>query len=381
MAASSSTSVRAGIRRKTGLFWALLTGGIGAFGAALLAGLLLIAMALLTFMGHPSGPMPEENWEIASGFPQAAQKYLPIYMEAGKKYGVPWPILAAIHKVETDFGRNLSVSSVGAKGHMQFMDKTWVGWSYPGGTALGDLPDSVDITDPRLIAKYGGYGVDANGDGKADPYDPHDAIHAAAKYLAANHRPGEDWYARRGAVWQYNHDYERYVLKVKRYAEAFAVPVPVGGTVKGSGRFLWPVPGGRLTSGFGFRPHPLKNVYRQHDGIDIARELGAPILASDAGTVIESRESQGYGWIIVIDHGNGYQTLYAHMEPEDVMVTPGQKVGRGQQIARVGKNGWATGPHLHFEVRFSGRLVDPVTVLDGQTHVAKQGDVRQAAKP
>ncbi|SEN55377.1 peptidoglycan DD-metalloendopeptidase family protein [Lihuaxuella thermophila] len=325
---------------------------------------MLFGTVLIGLFSEPPAQIDAGQWEVATGFPQAAQKYLPIYQEAGRKYGVPWPILAAIHKIETDFGRNLSVSSVGARGHMQFMDKTWLGWSFSGGTRLGDLPDHVNITDPDRIEEYGGYGVDADGDGRADPYNPVDAIHATAKYLAANHKPGDDWFKRGGAVWQYNHDYENYVLKVKQYAEAFARPVlSAAGSAAGSGQFLWPVPGGKVTSSFGYRFHPLKKVYRMHEGIDIGKELGAPILASDSGVVIESRKAEGYGWMIVIDHGNGYQTLYAHMEEKDVQVHAGQKVKKGQMIARVGSNGWSTGPHLHFEIRRNGQIINPEQVV------------------
>jgi murein DD-endopeptidase MepM/ murein hydrolase activator NlpD len=215
-----------------------------------------------------------------------------------------------------------------------------------------------------LIQKYGGYGVDANGDGKADPYDPADAIYATAKYLAANHQPGEDWFARGGAVWQYNHDYENYVLKVKKYAEMYAHPsLAVSGSGMASGQFLWPLPGGHLTSTFGMRFDPVKKIYQLHEGIDIGAPLGTPILASDEGVVVESRVSIGYGWIIVIDHGNGMQTLYAHMYPGNVKVRVGQKVSKGQVIALVGSNGWSTGPHLHFEVHKNGQLIDPELVL------------------
>lgn len=309
-------------------------------------------------------PYIEEQWQKSKAFPKVAEGYLPIYQEAGKKYGVPWNLLAAIHKVETDFGRNLSVSHVGARGHMQFMDKTWVGWKYPGGTKLGDLPDSIDITDPKLIQKYGGYGVDANGDGKADPNDPVDAIHAAAKYLAANYKPGIDWYSRKGPVWYYNHDYENYVLKVKEYAETFATPIAdVPTSEVASGQFLWPLEGGRVTSQFGARFHPIHKTRRFHNGIDIAKPKGSPILASDGGKVIESRASGGYGWKITIDHGNGYQTVYAHMYPEDVKVSEGQIVSKGQMIALVGSNGWSTGPHLHFEVKRNQRVIDPMTIF------------------
>lgn len=311
-----------------------------------------------------SNPYVEEQWQKSESFPQVGETYLPIYQEASQKYGVPWNLLAGIHKVETDFGRNLSESVVGAKGHMQFMDKTWVGWNHPGGTRLGDLPNSVDITDPKLIQKYGGVGLDANGDGKADPNDPVDAIHSAAKYLASNHKQGVDWFDQRGAVWYYNHDYENYVLKVKEFAETFANPiaeVPV--TNLASGQFLWPVEGGRLTSEFGPRVHPIKRTQKSHNGIDIAKAQGAPILASDSGIVVESRPAGGYGWKITIDHGNGYQTVYAHMYAKDVQVKQGDRVAKGQKIALVGNNGWSTGPHLHFEIKRNGRVINPLPVF------------------
>jgi murein DD-endopeptidase MepM/ murein hydrolase activator NlpD len=354
-----------GRKEKTGreakvLFLSILAGG-GIFFLFVCA---LLGLLFLNLFTEGQTGSEVEQWEVAEGFPQVAQKYLPIYQAAAKKYGVPWHILAAIHKVETNFGQDLSVSSVGAKGHTQFMDKTWVGWSYPGGTTLGDLPDSVDITNPSLIAKYGGYGVDGNGDGKADPYDPVDAIYATANYLAANHSQGEDWFGRKGPIWRYNHDYENYVLKVKRYADSFAHPVlTAGGTGISTGQFVWPVQGGRITSPFGMRFHPVKKVYTYHEGLDIANRAGSPILASDGGVVAESREASGYGWMLVIDHGNGFRTLYAHMYPEDVKVRVGQKVSKGQVIALVGSNGWSTGPHLHFEVRKNGQLIDPSLVV------------------
>lgn len=103
-------------------------------------------------------------------------EFVDIYKRAGEKYGIPWTLLAAEHRVETTFSSNLSDSSVGAVGHFQFMPKTWIGWGYPGGNRVGNLDIPKDkLTDPKLIKKYGGYGVDANNDGKADPWDLEDA--------------------------------------------------------------------------------------------------------------------------------------------------------------------------------------------------------------
>lgn len=304
--------------------------------------------------------MESEQLEVNQGFPEVGKRYLSIYEKAGKEYGVPWNILAAIHKVETDFGQNLAVSVAGAKGHTQFMDKTWVGWRFPGGTKWGDLQNKVDITDPKLIAAYGGYGVDADGDGKADPYSPIDAIHSTAHFLARNHTKGMDWFVRGGAVWQYNHDYEHYVLKVKEYAQAFAHPVFHHGY---SNSFQFPVDGGVITSPFGMRFHPLQKMWVNHQGLDIGKAAGSPIVAAADGYVVASRVSTGYGWKIVINHGDGIETLYAHMEPHDVMVVAGEKVSRNQVIALVGNNGWSTGPHLHFEVHKNGQTVDPALFL------------------
>lgn len=157
-------------------------------------------------------------------------QYMPIYLAAEAKYGVPWHTLAAIHFVETTFSTHPSMTShVGAIGPMQFMPKTWLGWSYPGGSKLGDIdgiPMEV-LTNPAMIKKYGGYGTDANGDGKADPWDLEDAIHTAAKYLSANGYNSSP----RNAVWQYNHD-NSYVDKVLSLSEKYknaATYKPSGG--------------------------------------------------------------------------------------------------------------------------------------------------------
>ncbi|RXJ02096.1 lytic transglycosylase domain-containing protein [Anaerobacillus alkaliphilus] len=110
--------------------------------------------------------------------------YISVYKEAASEYEIPWEILAAIHRVETVFSnKDPMISYLGAVGHYQFMPRTWVGWEYPG-TELGDINDGLDITDIDIIKKYGGYGVDASGDGKADPFDLLDATFTAAKYLA-----------------------------------------------------------------------------------------------------------------------------------------------------------------------------------------------------
>ncbi|MDP4551369.1 lytic transglycosylase domain-containing protein [Alkalihalobacillus macyae] len=116
------------------------------------------------------------------------EEYIDLYREAAEEYEVQWELLAAVHRVETKFSTMETLESPkGAIGHYQFMPLTWIGWSY-GGSRLGELDkdDLVDLTDLKLIDKYGGYGKDGNGDGKADPYNLTDAAYTAASYLSAN---------------------------------------------------------------------------------------------------------------------------------------------------------------------------------------------------
>ena len=124
-----------------------------------------------------------------------------------------------------------------------------------------------------------------------------------------------------------------------------------------SGRFIRPVDG-KLTSGFGMRLHPIFKVRKMHTGIDISAPAGTPIRAADSGVVVEAGYLRGYGYTVIIDHGGGVATLYAHCSA--ILVVVGQEVQRGQTIARVGSTGYSTGPHLHFEVRVNGEPVDPV---------------------
>ena len=120
----------------------------------------------------------------------------------------------------------------------------------------------------------------------------------------------------------------------------------------------WPCPGYKtLTSYFGRRFHPVLQVYRSHNGIDVAAPSGANIVAAAAGRVITSEYSSSYGNYVVINHGSGLTTLYAHMSSRGVSV--GASVAKGQSIGKVGSTGISTGPHLHFEVSLNGVRQDP----------------------
>lgn len=123
---------------------------------------------------------------------------------------------------------------------------------------------------------------------------------------------------------------------------------------------LWPV-AGRITSGFGLRTHPISGVRRPHAGVDVAAASGTPVVAAAAGTVAWAGPRGGYGLLVVIDHGGGLETRYAHASALDVR--HGEVVARGQLVARVGATGTATGAHLHFEVRVGGVARDPLGAL------------------
>lgn len=134
--------------------------------------------------------------------------------------------------------------------------------------------------------------------------------------------------------------------------------------VVGSRTLAWPTSASnKVTSEFGMRWHPVLKVYRSHSGVDIRTGYGAAILAADSGTVITSTYSSSYGNYVVVSHGNGMSTLYAHMSSLSVKV--GQDVSKGQQVGKSGSTGISSGPHLHFEVIVSGTRVNPLNYFTG----------------
>ena len=128
------------------------------------------------------------------------------------------------------------------------------------------------------------------------------------------------------------------------------------GYVRALGRFIWPARG-TFTSPFGMRRHPIFRISRMHTGQDIAAPYRSPVLAAADGRVIYAGWFGGYGKIVVLDHGDGVSTLYAHLS--QILVSESASVRRGQQIGRVGSTGYSTGPHVHFEIRIHGRPIDP----------------------
>lgn len=133
----------------------------------------------------------------------------------------------------------------------------------------------------------------------------------------------------------------------------------------------------KLLSGFGMRIHPIYKVPKMHYGIDFTAPKGTPIQATGAGKVIKAGKVSGYGNQVVIDHGFGYQTSYAHMK--SITVKAGQEVKRGQQIGLVGSTGTSTAPHCHYEVMHKGNKVNPIHYcMDGLSSSEYEELVRAA---
>ncbi|NLO20694.1 MAG: peptidoglycan DD-metalloendopeptidase family protein [Syntrophomonadaceae bacterium] len=130
----------------------------------------------------------------------------------------------------------------------------------------------------------------------------------------------------------------------------------------GTGIYTWPTPGyGSITSAYGMRYHPILKTNKLHTGVDVGAPMGAKIVAADSGKVIYAGWQGGYGQTIIIDHGAGMSTLYAHQSR--FAVSSGKSVSKGDVIGYVGSTGWSTGPHLHFEVRINGNPTNPMSYL------------------
>ena len=128
------------------------------------------------------------------------------------------------------------------------------------------------------------------------------------------------------------------------------------------GIMAWPVPGyTRITSQYGMRTHPITGIYKLHTGVDIGAPIGANFVAANDGIVVKAGYNVAYGNMVILDHGGGVQTLYAH--GTDILVEVGDTVMQGTSVLSVGSTGYSTGPHAHFEVRVNGECVEPLDYI------------------
>ena len=128
------------------------------------------------------------------------------------------------------------------------------------------------------------------------------------------------------------------------------------------GEMAWPVPGYTLiTSPYGMRTHPITGVYKLHTGTDISAPMGTDFIAANDGVVAKAEYNYAYGNMVMINHGGGVSTLYAH--GSQILVEVGQSVTRGEPVLKVGSTGYSTGPHAHFEVRINGQYTDPMPYI------------------
>ena len=128
------------------------------------------------------------------------------------------------------------------------------------------------------------------------------------------------------------------------------------------GELAWPVPGyTRITSKYAMRVHPITGQYKLHTGVDIGAPEGANFIAANDGIVTKAEYNTAYGKMVIIDHGGGISTLYAH--GSEILVEVGQNVKRGETVLKVGSTGYSTGPHAHFEVRINGITTDPLPYI------------------
>ena len=161
-----------------------------------------------------------------------------------------------------------------------------------------------------------------------------------------------------------NKDLEKQVDALN--AEANAIKAEIlrlqgGGSYTG-GTMLWPAPAShRVTSPFGYRIHPILGTRKLHTGVDIGVGTGSQVLAANAGTVIKAAWNNSYGYMVMVDHGGGIVTLYAHNS--QLKVKAGDTVARGDLLALSGSTGMSTGPHLHFEVRVNGDYQNPLNYI------------------
>lgn len=303
-------------------------------GLLLLVAVLVPVIALGARSAEPSAGNPLLGNLNSAKVPEEYRAYI----EAAGKVCVDVPAAAIAAQIQQESGWNpKAVSPVGAQGLTQFMPGTWQS-----------------------------LGRDVDGNGKASPFDPADAIHAQARYMCqlavavkpyakggtpvielawAAYNAGPGAVAQHGGVPPYA-ETQKYVSILRSTMSTF-----LGDVVKAGGKWAAPLSASHLipTSGFGPRGSPCGGCSSNHQGQDFGAPSGAPIHAACSGIVDFAGQMSGYGNITFINCGGGVRTGYAHQSA--IGVTVGQKVTAGTEIGKVGATGVGTGAHLHFEVR------------------------------
>ena len=158
-------------------------------------------------------------------------------------------------------------------------------------------------------------------------------------------------------------EYNAQINSIETEIRSLAKTINFGEDYSG-GPMQWPIPGHyTITSNYGMRVHPITGVYKLHTGVDISASMGTEFTAIANGVVVKAEYNSAYGNMVIIDHGGGVQTLYAH--GSEIVATLGQVVNAGDVILKVGSTGYSTGPHAHFEVRINGDFTNPMDYFEG----------------
>lgn len=168
------------------------------------------------------------------------------------------------------------------------------------------------------------------------------------------------------ALHQKIEEYQKQIAEIEKEIRLLAL-ANIGEEYVG-GTMAWPVPGyTRITSSFGMRTHPITGVYKLHTGVDIGAPMGSQFIAANDGIVTYAGWNTAYGMMVIVDHGGGITTLYAH--GSEILVNVGDTIYQGHPVLKVGSTGYSTGPHAHFEVRINGDYVEPLDYITSYSSV------------
>ncbi|HUG85116.1 MAG TPA: M23 family metallopeptidase, partial [Euzebya sp.] len=303
--------------------------------ALILVVLILVVTAIIAVIVGVSAPGAPEAVEDTEALEdtEISDDHLRAYKGAALEHGVPWPILAAIGEVASKHGTVNPYTVQEMNGALPV----------PGPGRIEPGNDGVGGTGPLLLSDEALEHPLRVG----SPHDYYDAIDSVAAIL-------RDWVDRyvEGEIPDIDE-----TVRVGAGGAATSIAVAFGGA---PGSMIIPTEG-RISSEFGYRIHPLSGARRLHAGMDIAAPGGTPIHAGAAGVVDFVGWRGGYGNTVIVDHGGGITTLYAHQSRTGTSV--GSQVAQGEVIGFVGTTGYSTGNHLHWEVRVNGDPQNPRNFL------------------